>query len=496
MAIRKNTFLLKRSNVAGNVPAAGQILLGELALNTADCILYASGTTANSILPIGWDRVAKTGDTMTGTLIAPTISATTYQNLPLDIRVTGGTYNNLTGTATFTNNTGGTFNVTGFNGALTGYVTTNTTQTITGNKQFNNLRLIQKVNTAFFPTESGGNFSIGGNSGYDSFDFYSLDGNNGDGFGSVQIYSNPEEGNLISHTSLDNQISSILSVNQSNMYFRHIYGGQNTSLYINGITDKIIIEGTQNKFAGLGTSLITGQKNFEFPNESGTIALLSDITDTFVTGGTYNNGTGTLTLTNNTGGTFNVTGFVDTYVTGLTINNGLLTLSRNNLPQLTASTNNFRSISFNSNDMILNTATRATLTPLVMAVTRFDGTGVVDDAGVSFIIPEDYVGSPEFYFTWRAATSGTTTAKINLALYTGTTNNLGSLATAVETLSIISTPTNVNTFLYSSGTTSNVNFSGGDSVHVRIFRDPSDVNDTFTGALDMINLVFKYNSIS
>jgi hypothetical protein len=69
MATRKNTFLLKRSNVAGNVPAAGQILLGELALNTADCILYASGTTVNSILPIGWDRVSKTGDTITGNLI-------------------------------------------------------------------------------------------------------------------------------------------------------------------------------------------------------------------------------------------------------------------------------------------------------------------------------------------------------------------------------------------------------------------------------------------
>jgi hypothetical protein len=77
MANRKNTFLIKRSNVAGKIPAAGDLLLGELAINTADAILYASGTTANSILPIGWDRVARTGDTMTGTLYAPSISATT-----------------------------------------------------------------------------------------------------------------------------------------------------------------------------------------------------------------------------------------------------------------------------------------------------------------------------------------------------------------------------------------------------------------------------------
>jgi hypothetical protein len=46
-----------------------------------------------------------------GTFGATSVSATTYLNLPTDIRVTGGTYSN--GTATFTNNTGGTFNVTG-----------------------------------------------------------------------------------------------------------------------------------------------------------------------------------------------------------------------------------------------------------------------------------------------------------------------------------------------------------------------------------------------
>lgn len=66
MANRKNTFLLKRSSVAGKVPLAGDLLLGELAINTSDAILYASGTTSNSILPIGWDRIYRTGDTVTG----------------------------------------------------------------------------------------------------------------------------------------------------------------------------------------------------------------------------------------------------------------------------------------------------------------------------------------------------------------------------------------------------------------------------------------------
>lgn len=52
--------------------------------------------------------------------------------LATDIYITGGTYNPLNGTATFTNNTGGTFNVTGF------YVQDNYQKTITGNYTLTN----------------------------------------------------------------------------------------------------------------------------------------------------------------------------------------------------------------------------------------------------------------------------------------------------------------------------------------------------------------------
>lgn len=74
---------------------------------------------ANGNVGIGTETpVAKldvSGNTrITGTLTATTISATTYQNLPLDIYTTGGTYNSGTGIATFTNNSGGTFTVSGF----------------------------------------------------------------------------------------------------------------------------------------------------------------------------------------------------------------------------------------------------------------------------------------------------------------------------------------------------------------------------------------------
>jgi hypothetical protein len=69
-----------------------------------------TGTSGN-YLPLSGGTV--TGETIFQSgLTANTISATTYYNLPTDVFVTGGTYNS--GDAIFTNNTGGTFTVTGF----------------------------------------------------------------------------------------------------------------------------------------------------------------------------------------------------------------------------------------------------------------------------------------------------------------------------------------------------------------------------------------------
>jgi len=97
-------------------------------------ILDNSGSTYNATIN------SVTGLTVNGTLSATTISATTYQNLPIttDVFVTGGTYS--AGTSIFTNNTGGTFNVTGFytggtdnNQYVTGFTYSSNTFTILDN---------------------------------------------------------------------------------------------------------------------------------------------------------------------------------------------------------------------------------------------------------------------------------------------------------------------------------------------------------------------------
>jgi hypothetical protein len=70
MATRQNTLLIKRSNVIDKIPPISGLTIGELALNTADAKLYTiftSGTTgATEVREIGWDRIHRTGDTVTG----------------------------------------------------------------------------------------------------------------------------------------------------------------------------------------------------------------------------------------------------------------------------------------------------------------------------------------------------------------------------------------------------------------------------------------------
>ena len=106
--------------------------------NFADWSVFnTGGSTSGNYLPLSGGTV--TGSTtFTSGLFSNTISATTYQNLPTDVRVTGGTYSN--GTATFSNNSGGTFNVSGFytgstdnNQFVTGYTYLDNTFTIADN---------------------------------------------------------------------------------------------------------------------------------------------------------------------------------------------------------------------------------------------------------------------------------------------------------------------------------------------------------------------------
>ena len=105
--------------VTGGTYSSGTAIFTNNSGGTFNVTGFTSGVSGD-FLPLSGGTVSG-GTQFTAGLTANTISATTYQNLPIntDVFVTGGTYNNGTGIATFTNNTGSTFNVTGFTTGFT-----------------------------------------------------------------------------------------------------------------------------------------------------------------------------------------------------------------------------------------------------------------------------------------------------------------------------------------------------------------------------------------
>jgi hypothetical protein len=95
---------LNRQNGSVVIPGLQNYTVTGFSYNNANTLSLTSNVTGSTL--------SATINTMTGLTVNGVLSATTYQNLPTDVSVTGGTYS--AGTATFTNNTGGTFNVTGF----------------------------------------------------------------------------------------------------------------------------------------------------------------------------------------------------------------------------------------------------------------------------------------------------------------------------------------------------------------------------------------------
>ena len=312
-------------------------------------------TTINSV----------TGLTSSGTIQSSVISATTYQNLPTDIRVTGGTY--TTGTATFTNNTGGTFNVTGFvtgDTFVTGLTFNNSNYNLTitrndGVSFTDSLSILASdltitggtynstTGTATFTNNTGGTFNVtgfltgftdiyvtGGTYSAGTLTFTNTSGGTfsvsglpttttftgGTVTGSTN-FTNGLSANTISATTYQNLPTDIrvtgATYSNNTFTFRNNTGGTFNVLFntVTGLTSTGTIQ----------SSVISATTYQNLP------------TDVRITGGTLNKNTDTITFTNNTGGTFNVTGVTDTFVTGATFSGTSLIISQNeNQPNVTA----------------------------------------------------------------------------------------------------------------------------------------------------------------
>jgi len=312
------------------------------------------------------------GDTrISGGLTANTISATTYFNLPTDVRVTGGTY--TSGTATFTNNTGGTFSVSGFSTGSTtnigsgtiNYLPKWTGSTALGNSLIRDDGTNIGINTA--PSSEGkvyiysntGNTSalyVQNQSTASSYGIWSFVNS---GMGSQTAILGIAEGNPITGTSiglLGFANDGLLGIGVKGAVGTTEFGTMTTGIggsfdgrgdggygYPSISYSVQLLDGTEGINKVLVSKTADGKANWSsilsgltgvYTNTISATTYFNLPTDVRVTGGTYSNGT--TTFTNNTGGTFTVTGFstggtssTDTFVTGATYSNNTFTFRNN-----------------------------------------------------------------------------------------------------------------------------------------------------------------------
>jgi hypothetical protein len=368
-----------------------------------------------------------TGNTIVDGITANTISASTYLNLPIDVFVTGGTYDNVSGTATFTNNTGGTFNISGlFTGATDVYVTGGT---------YND-------NTFIFTNVTGGTFSV-------SFNSVSGLTINGDLNVTGSTIVDGVTANTISATTYQN-----LPIDPDTYITAFTYNNNLLTIDDNsGNTFNVII----NDFTGLtingdlnvmGNTIVDGIS----ANTISATTYQNLPIDVFVTGGTFSGGV--ITLINNTGGTFSVSGIssFDTFVTGFSYSDNTFTISQNSGTTFSATIDSVTGLTVNGNLDVIGTTSSGTISATtyqnlptdirVTGGTYSNGTATfTNNTGGTFNVVGLYTGGTDVFVTGATYSNNT---------FTYTNNTGGTFSTSFNTL----TGLTINGNLSVTGTTS------------------------------------------
>lgn len=153
---------------------------------------------------------------------------------------------------------------------------------------------------------------------------------------------------------------------------------------------------------------------------------------------------------------------------------------------------------FGSEEIFANLATKTFISSTSTSYITFAGTGGVDNAGVGFIVPEDYGSGGAFYF-W-ATMDGTgaisDTALITLHVTYGASGGTDVYTQVDETLEI-RTQTYSGTawrIIKSASATTDLTLTGGDYMHVELNRDPSHSSDNSNDSFSIQAFIFKYTS--
>jgi len=355
------------------------------------------------------------GLTVTGNVYTNTISATTYQNLPLDIYVTGGTYNPSTGVLVLTkNNVVDGYSITGFTTQFTGGTVTGATN-FTAGLTANTISATTYYNLPVSGLTAGNNISITGSNGNYTIAFTGTTGSNFTGgtvTGATQ-FTNGLTANTISATTYQNlpisglTAGSNISITGSNGNYTIIFTGgtvTNPTNFTNGVTANTISATTYQNLpisgltAGANIS-ITGSNgnytiiftgttgsNFTGGTVSGATNFTGGVTantltvngvritgDTFTTAGTYNSSTSIITFTKNDGTNYTVSGLTGV-TTAFTHSSNVLTISRSNASNLTATINTLTGLTINGNLTVTGSSTMGATTSSSLTVNNLTGT--------------------------------------------------------------------------------------------------------------------------
>ena len=352
----------------------------------------------------------------TGGTITVTNSAALFSDN--DINVTGGTYNPSNGCVTFGTNSGTTFDVCGFVSGITDTYTTGSTlvgETI----QFdNNILGLNYYNVSLSPVLSGKT----NNSTFNSYTSNTQTILNSKVSGATNLSTTGLFAQKVKHDlefkGLTSTGGTVTISNDSTTVNLEVVTGSDTNTFVSGGT----YNDTTYNINFSGNSLET---TFDVDLTS----LVSSVSgDTFVTEGNYSNSTDTINLVRNDGVTIGISGVTDTFTTGSTYDNSTATAT------------------FTRNDGNTYTLDLSTIDDNDTFVTGF----TYNNANTFTISRNDGVDLNSSFNTVTGLTvNGTLNATTILS---GGTN----LTTIIESL-------NTNTFVSGgtyNDTTNNINFSG------------------------------------
>ncbi len=308
-----------------------QTFVIESADGEAPIFSACTGVYTNEIISCSGDTQIQLGSSVIRFIgdgsFNDSLSATTFYGdgsnltgiIVQDIFVTGGTYNTITGVATFINNTGGTFSVSGFS---TSNATSFTGGTVTGATYFTNGLSANTISGSTYlglPLDvfvTGGTYNLG---------VATFTNNTGGTFNINGFYTGATDVFVTGGT-----------YSNGNAIFTNNTGGTFT---VSGFS-------TSNATSFTGGT-VTGSTFFTNGLSANTFSATTYLglpLDVFVTGATLNQGSGIAIFTNNTGGTFSLSGLtfsgggIDTYVTGFTYSSDTFYIYQNNdEPVLSAS---------------------------------------------------------------------------------------------------------------------------------------------------------------